>query len=56
MYELAELTRSGKDLYFISARGGPSGHLELLDERTLRLQLVGANAVDLTLCSKDIDR
>ncbi|MEE4317864.1 MAG: hypothetical protein V2I74_12870 [Erythrobacter sp.] len=55
MYELTEVTLTGKDLYFITARGGPAGRMELLNESTLRIEYVGQAAIGLTRCSKDID-
>ncbi|MBU7580218.1 MAG: hypothetical protein KAF27_07065 [Porphyrobacter sp.] len=56
MYELAELALDGKNAYFITARGGPSGHMKLVSPNTLRVQYVGEDVVDLTRCSKDSDR
>lgn len=52
-YELAEVNQTGDFLYFITKRGGPSGHLQLLDPNTLQVEYVGESPFDLTLCSKD---
>lgn len=54
-YELAEVSLTGDDLYFITKRGGPSGHLKLLNRNTLQVEYVGESPFDLTLCSKDPD-
>ncbi len=55
LYELAEVSLTGDDLYFITTRGGPSGHLKLLNPNTLKVEYVGKSPFDLTLCSKDPD-
>jgi hypothetical protein len=55
MYELTEVTLTGNDLHFITARGGPAGRMELLNESTLRIEYVGEAAIGLTRCSKDIE-
>jgi hypothetical protein len=55
MYELGEVSLNGRDLYFITKGGGPSGHLKLLNATTLQVEYVGESPLDLTLCSKDLN-
>ena len=55
MYELAEVSLTGNDLYFITAGGGPAGHLKLVNATTLQVEYVGKSSFDLILCSKNLD-
>jgi hypothetical protein len=55
MYELTEVSLTGNDLYFITSGGGPAGRMKLLNESTLQMEYVGESAIELTLCSKDVD-
>lgn len=55
IYQLESLELDSEGLRFKTARGGPTGELQLIDGGSMRVRFANGPFETVTLCSKDID-